>query len=189
MSNRTSNGKSTVINSMLRERILPSGIGHTTNCFIQVEKSENDESYLISEDSAERKNVKSGKRFKIYPCLFIPFHITLYYCHSSDIVSQLAHSLCTGSLGDSALVRVYWPTDKCPLLRDDVVLVDSPGIDVSPNLDSWIDRHCLDADVFVLVANSESTLMLTVCFTIDVYYITKYLTSIGIFILGKEFFF
>lgn len=70
--------------------------------------------------------------------------------------------MCTGSLGDSALVRVYWPTDKCPLLRDDVVLVDSPGIDVSPNLDSWIDRHCLDADVFVLVANSESTLMLTV---------------------------
>nr|CAG4650746.1 EOG090X01A3 [Simocephalus serrulatus]SVE94079.1 EOG090X01A3 [Simocephalus serrulatus] len=132
---RTSNGKSTVINSMLRERILPSGIGHTTNCFIQVEGSENGESYLISEDSADRKNVKS--------------------------VSQLAHSLCTGSLGDSSLVRVYWPTDKCPLLRDDVVLVDSPGIDVSPNLDSWIDRHCLDADVFVLVANSESTLMLT----------------------------
>nr|CAG4635946.1 EOG090X01A3 [Eubosmina coregoni]SVE69640.1 EOG090X01A3 [Eubosmina coregoni] len=133
---RTSNGKSTVINSMLRERILPSGIGHTTNCFIQVEASENGESYLIAENSDERKNVKS--------------------------VSQLAHSLlCSDSLGDNSLVKVFWPTDKCPLLRDDVVLVDSPGIDVSPNLDSWIDRHCLDADVFVLVANSESTLMLT----------------------------
>nr|CAG4644576.1 EOG090X01A3 [Leptodora kindtii] len=134
---RTSNGKSTVINSMLRERILPSGIGHTTNCFIQVEASDNGESYLITEDSSERKNVKS--------------------------VAQLAHSLCndTPTLGDSTLVRVYWPPDKCPLLRDDVVLVDSPGIDVSPNLDSWIDRHCLDADVFVLVANAESTLMLT----------------------------
>ncbi len=34
---RTSNGKSTVINAMLRERILPSGIGHTTSCFLQVE--------------------------------------------------------------------------------------------------------------------------------------------------------
>jgi len=134
---RTSNGKSTVINSMLREKILPSGIGHTTNCFIQVEASDNSESYLIAEDSEERKNVKS--------------------------VAQLAHSLCvdTETLGDSSLVRVYWPPDKCPLLRDDVVLVDSPGIDVSPNLDSWIDRHCLDADVFVLVANAESTLMLT----------------------------
>ena len=37
----------------------------------------------------------------------------------------------------------------------------SPGIDVSPDLDSWIDKHCLDADVFVLVANAESTLMQT----------------------------
>ena len=35
----------------------------------------------------------------------------------------------------------------------------SPGIDMSPDVDGWIDTHCQDADVFVLVANSESTLM------------------------------
>ena len=29
-------------------------------------------------------------------------------------------------------------------------------------LDSWIDKFCLDADVFVLVSNAESTLMRTV---------------------------
>lgn len=40
--------------------------------------------------------------------------------------------------------------------------VPSPGIDVTTELDSWIDKFCLDADVFVLVANSESTLMQTV---------------------------
>lgn len=34
-------------------------------------------------------------------------------------------------------------------------------MDVTPNLDEWIDKHCLDADVFVLVANAESTLMVT----------------------------
>ncbi|KAA0718984.1 Mitofusin-2 [Triplophysa tibetana] len=34
---RTSNGKSTVINAMPRERVLPSGIGETTNCFLHVE--------------------------------------------------------------------------------------------------------------------------------------------------------
>jgi len=38
----------------------------------------------------------------------------------------------------------------------------SPGIDVSPDMDQWIDKFCLDADVFVLVANAESTLMQTV---------------------------
>jgi mitofusin len=79
-------------------------------------------------------------------------------------LSQLAHALCKGKLTESSLVRIVWPKEKCPLLRDDVVFVDSPGIDVSPNLDEWIDKHCLDADVFVLVSNAESTLMLTVRF-------------------------
>ncbi|CAM1312024.1 MFN2 (predicted) [Pycnogonum litorale] len=55
---RTSNGKSTVINGMLRDKILPSGIGHTTNCFLQVEGSETGDAYLLTEDSNERKNVK-----------------------------------------------------------------------------------------------------------------------------------
>ncbi|XP_073993525.1 mitochondrial assembly regulatory factor isoform X2 [Rhodnius prolixus] len=132
---RTSNGKSSVINAMLRDKILPSGIGHTTNCFLQVEGSENGESYLMTEDSKEKQNVKS--------------------------VGQLAHALCKEKLCENQLVRIFWPKDKCLLLRDDVVFVDSPGIDVSPNLDEWIDKHCLDADVFVLVANAESTLMVT----------------------------
>lgn len=132
---RTSNGKSSVINAMLRDKILPSGIGHTTNCFLQVEGSENGESYLMTEGSDMKQNVKS--------------------------VGQLAHALCEEKLGESQLVRIFWPRDKCLLLRDDVVLVDSPGIDVTPNMDEWIDKHCLDADVFVLVVNAESTLMLT----------------------------
>lgn len=38
---RTSNGKSSVINAMLRDKILPSGIGHTTNCFLQVKNHRN----------------------------------------------------------------------------------------------------------------------------------------------------
>lgn len=132
---RTSNGKSSVINAMLRDKILPSGIGHTTNCFLQVEGSDTGKSYLVLEDSEEKRDVKS--------------------------VASLANALCSEKLSESALVRVFWPRDKCLLLRDDVVFVDSPGIDVTPNLDEWIDKHCLDADVFVLVANAESTLMVT----------------------------
>ncbi|XP_068203348.1 transmembrane GTPase Marf-like isoform X2 [Palaemon carinicauda] len=132
---RTSNGKSTVINAMLGDKILPSGIGHTTNCFLQVEGVETSEPYLTTEGSVEKQNIKG--------------------------IGQLAHALCNNKLGDSSLVRIHWPKTRCSLLRDDVVLVDSPGIDVSESLDEWIDKHCLDADVFVLVANSESTLMNT----------------------------
>ena len=40
--------------------------------------------------------------------------------------------------------------------------MDSPGIDMDPDMDEWINNHCLDADVFVLVSNAESTLMTAV---------------------------
>lgn len=54
---RTSNGKSSVINAMLRDKILPSGIGHTTNCFCQVEGVDGQEAYLVKEGSDEKLNV------------------------------------------------------------------------------------------------------------------------------------
>ncbi|KAM4694581.1 mitofusin-1 [Discoglossus pictus] len=133
---RTSSGKSTVINSMLWDKVLPSGIGHTTNCFLSVEGTEGDKAYLMTEGSEEKKSVKT--------------------------VNQLAHALhMDKDLEAGCLVHVFWPKAKCALLRDDLVLVDSPGTDVTTELDSWIDKFCLDADVFVLVANSESTLMNT----------------------------
>uniref|UniRef100_A0A673Z3C0 Mitofusin 1b n=1 Tax=Salmo trutta TaxID=8032 RepID=A0A673Z3C0_SALTR len=133
---RTSNGKSTVVNAMLRDRVLPSGMGHTTNCFLSVEGTDSNNAYLKTEGSEEEKSIKT--------------------------VNQLGHALhMDQSLDAGCLVRVFWPKTKCALLRDDLVLVDSPGTDVTTQLDSWIDKFCLDADVFVLVANSESTLMNT----------------------------
>uniref|UniRef100_A0A7N6FCF3 Dynamin-type G domain-containing protein n=1 Tax=Anabas testudineus TaxID=64144 RepID=A0A7N6FCF3_ANATE len=133
---RTSNGKSSVINAMLCDKVLPSGIGHTTNCFLRVEGTDGNEAFLLTEGSEERKSIKT--------------------------VNHLAHALHQDEdLDAGSLVCVMWPKAKCALLRDDLVLVDSPGIDVTTELDSWIDKFCLDADVFVLVANSESTLMQT----------------------------
>uniref|UniRef100_A0A8C7SKN5 Dynamin-type G domain-containing protein n=1 Tax=Oncorhynchus mykiss TaxID=8022 RepID=A0A8C7SKN5_ONCMY len=133
---RTSNGKSTVINAMLRDRVLPSGIGHTTNCFLRVEGTDGEDAYLTTEGSDDRKSVKS--------------------------VNQLAHALhMERSLDSGCQVKVFWPKSRCALLRDDLVIMDSPGTDVTSYLDSWIDKFCLDADVFVLVGNAESTLMNT----------------------------
>uniref|UniRef100_A0A1A9V9P2 Dynamin-type G domain-containing protein n=1 Tax=Glossina austeni TaxID=7395 RepID=A0A1A9V9P2_GLOAU len=129
---RTSNGKSSVINAMLREKILPTGIGHTTNCFCQVEGSDGPDAYLIKEGSNEKLNVTS--------------------------IEHLANALCQEKLSENSLVHIFCPRKHCTLLRDDVVFVDSPGVDVSANSDNWIDNHCLNADVFVLVLNAESTM-------------------------------
>lgn len=56
---RTSNGKSTVVNAMLRDRVLPSGIGHTTNCFLSVEGTDEDKAYLKTEGSDEEQSIKA----------------------------------------------------------------------------------------------------------------------------------
>lgn len=132
---RTSNGKSTVINAMLHDKVLPDGYGHTTACFLQIQGSEDDEPFL-----EVQKNGRGEVRQPI------------------ESVRSIANALKTDSLEPSTLVNIYWPISKCPLLKYDVVLVDSPGIDVEKNLDGWIDKHCHDADVFVLVANAESTI-------------------------------
>lgn len=132
---RTSNGKSTVINAILHDKVLPMGYGHTTGCFLQIQGSTEHEAFLeIQKDgqSEEKKPIQS--------------------------VTHIANALNSGSLEYSTLVKIYWPISKCPLLKYDVVLVDSPGVDVEENLDEWIDEHCRDADVFVLVSNAESTL-------------------------------
>ena len=135
---RTSSGKSTLINALLGERVLPTGLGHTTSCFVQVEGTSNNS-----------------------PSLLVPLG------EGGDLVEtqveslpSLVSALGSSRLDEHSLAVLRWPSARCPLLEDDVVLVDSPGIDVSTGFDSWIDENCADADIFVLVANAESTLMM-----------------------------
>lgn len=43
---------------MLWDKVLPSGIGHTTNCLLSVEGTDGDKAYLMTEGSDEKKSVK-----------------------------------------------------------------------------------------------------------------------------------
>lgn len=68
---RTSNGKSSVINAMLCDKVLPSGIGHTTNCFLRVEGTDGNEAFLLTEGSEERKSIMVRRRLSVswsWPC-------------------------------------------------------------------------------------------------------------------------
>ncbi|KAL7054277.1 hypothetical protein AAHC03_026224 [Spirometra sp. Aus1] len=147
---RTSNGKSTVINAMLGSRILPAGIGHTTSCFVQIEGTDKTQGFtrLVRSADATDATGDSGS-----PTSEVQAEQPI------ESVSQLAHALSSDKLATDSLICLYWPSANCHLLREDVVLLDSPGVNVDPDMDRWIDQHCLDADVFILVANAESTLM------------------------------
>lgn len=99
-------------------------------------------------------------------------------------IKQLANALCEEKLSESEKIRIFWPRERCSLLRDDVVFVDSPGVDVSPNLDDWIDNHCLNADVFVLVLNAESTM--TLAEKSFFHEVSKRLSKPNIFVLNNR---
>lgn len=71
---RTSNGKSSVINAMLCDKVLPSGIGHTTNCFLRVEGTDGNESFLLTEGSEERKSIK------------VSMTLRAFYMHTGNLV-------------------------------------------------------------------------------------------------------
>lgn len=158
---RTSNGKSTVINAILHNRVLPMGFGHTTGCFLQIQGTQTEEAYY----QVQKDNYDGDKK-------------------PLQSMAHIANALNHDALEKSSLIKIYWPVSKCPLLRYDVALVDSPGVDVEGDLDEWIDAHCHDADVFVLVSNAESTLnMAEMNFFIRV---KKKLSKPNIFILNNR---
>ena len=130
---RTSSGKSTLINALLGEKVVPTGLGQTTSRLIEVRGSSQSD-----------------------PSLLLPHSQTTVRGHR-DILSALTSPPAPGEDG---LLTLNWPRERCPLLQEDVVLVDTPGLDVTRSHDDWIDKFCRDADIFVLVANAESTVMM-----------------------------
>nr|CDJ93003.1 Fzo conserved region domain containing protein [Haemonchus contortus] len=164
---RTSNGKSTTINAMLHAKILPQGMGHTTCCFLQVQGCDEDNGYLLHEDDPNRIPISQ--------------------------LGKIGHALSSDNsdlpaMGQDSLLRVFYPKGhgegENRLLQNDVVILDSPGVDLSPEFDSWIDKHCLDADVFVLVLNAESTL--TQAEKSFFYRVAKKLSKPNVFILNNR---
>lgn len=67
---------------MLRDRVLPSGIGHTTNCFLSVEGTDEDKAYLKTEGSDEEKSIKVIKMLlqgKFCFSLVIWFFVVIFF--------------------------------------------------------------------------------------------------------------
>ena len=75
-------------------------------------------------------------------------------------------------ISDCCVIVLYEYTYCSFTLSPSLPFSPSPGIDMNPDVDDWINSHCLDADVFVLVSNAESTLMNAVS-------VAQYSTSIG----------
>ena len=71
---------------------------------MQVEGGDGTVPYVLTEDSPDPKAISS--------------------------VASLSNALCDQKLEPSAKVRIVWPKNRCKMLGSEVVLMDSPGIDV-----------------------------------------------------------
>ncbi|KAF0992598.1 hypothetical protein HZS_522 [Henneguya salminicola] len=117
---------------------------------------------------------------------------TILLRDSMKDLRQLGSALSNSTLGPKNLINVYWPIEKsiyffnlrCPILKHQVSFLDSPGIDVDYDVDTWINQYCRDADVFVLVVNSESTLNNSE--KKFFHEVNKYISSPNIFILNNR---
>eukprot|EP00127_Corallochytrium_limacisporum_P005041 Clim_evm37s197 gene=Clim_evmTU37s197 len=142
----TSAGKSTFINAVLRDAVLPTGMGHTTNCMCILQGTPEELPYIVREEPIGSKenthdDMKATKRL------------------SADYMKSLAHALRPeGQVNANGVISLHWPTNRCKVLAEPLQIIDSPGIDVSTDMNEFIDRYCMDADVFILIANAESTI-------------------------------
>ena len=56
------------------------------------------------------------------------------------------------------VLRVFIPRTTSFLSENEIEILDSPGVDCSKTNDTFINKYCEDADVFVLVIDGCSTL-------------------------------
>ena len=83
---RTSSGKSSIINSIIGNNIMPNGIGHTTSSMVCVQAGDVDTSKLYESRSASDA---AAQVTKVSSCLFVkicfgacPFNSILYLKHA-----------------------------------------------------------------------------------------------------------
>ena len=173
-----------------RHKVLPSGIGHTTSCFLSVEGSNKPAPYIVTEEGETMeiekvqqlgrfsKNVLEadwpGSQFDWTSFFLKTFQskriesksTTTQEWFQNEFIFRFAWAAILRIerapnlkiiKSESSLVRVLWPQVRCRLLNAEVQILDSPGVDVTPDLDLWIDKYCLNADVFVLVGGFSNS--------------------------------
>ena len=83
----TSNGKSTVINALVKSKVLPVGNGSITSCFCTITgipPSEGGDGYVKIGDRQEKLAVRHGPCMQISCCVTILIQVACYFCMPLD---------------------------------------------------------------------------------------------------------
>lgn len=139
-------GKSTLINALLGENIMPVTRAETTFCNVAVTGSSSDEWTAVERSS--------GKSLEISE-----FRQLLHVLKAKEQRETLG-------LTPASIIDVKWPTARCKALVENVVLYDTPGIGERKATDDAVTELCKFVDVIVAVMDIHSPSLRTVSNTL-----------------------
>ena len=135
-------GKSSVINALLREDILPTASGDATKCSFKI-CTTNEESWSAQLNEGEKRYGKDVEEIK------------QLYCQMSD--STIREKQRALGIKRESVVQLNWPQTLCEKLPENVVLYDTPGIGVDKEVDKLVKNSCETADIIVPVMDTNSS--------------------------------
>ncbi|XP_022797833.1 uncharacterized protein LOC111336065 [Stylophora pistillata] len=141
----TSSGKSTLVNLILGEQLLPYSLLSTTSSICELRYG--DTPQLV----AHFKDKKTGDTTKTVLLKKPSKAFKQTYLQQISTFLHLKTDREKGS--DYEKVELFWPHN---LLKENVVIVDSPGICESPIMDDIVRKYLPEAFAFIYVINSEN---------------------------------
>lgn len=135
-------GKSTMINTLLGEDIMPVTRAETTFCNVAITGTKDNQWKAF-----ERR---SGKALEI-----TEFKQLLHVLKAKELRERLG-------ITPSSVIDVQWPSARCKALVESVVLYDTPGIGERKATDDAVIDLCKSVDVIVAVMDIHSPTLRTV---------------------------
>lgn len=139
---RTSSGKSSLINALLRDNRLPVGRLQTTMCLIIV-RTTSEKTWSVDkiEESGKKKRLSDLKGKK----------------GVKELLDKLSgeKERMTHDINAHSSIQVNWPLHLCSL-PENVVLIDTPGLEESKDCDQVVIDYCKKADIIVAVMDGAT---------------------------------
>ncbi|XP_073244290.1 uncharacterized protein [Porites lutea] len=135
-------GKSTLINTLLGENIMPVTRGETSFCNVAISGTMDDQWKAIDR--------RSGKTLDI-----TEFKQLLHVLKAKDKRERLG-------ITPSSIIDVKWPSSRAKALVESVVLYDTPGIGERKDTDDAVIDLCKTVDVIIAVMDIHSPTLRTI---------------------------
>lgn len=137
-------GKSSLINALLREAILPATCEESTMCSFKICTAK-EETWSAQKDGGVNIYEKDVDEIK------------KLYCKMADSTNREKQKKL--NINTESLVQVNWPQKLCQTLPENVILYDTPGIGNDKKVSDLIEKSCRTADIIVAVIDAMSPLL------------------------------